>query len=253
MAGPSRNIRLDIAYDGTDYAGWQWQENALSIQQAITEAIEKVTGERTVLHGSGRTDAGVHARGQVANFLTTGSVPSGRFFLALNSVLPRDIVILGSREVRPDFDARRDAIERHYRYTLDLGPVPDIFHRRYALHVPQRLDLDGMRRAAALFTGRHDFSAFRSQQCDAEHPWRTVLYSGFTTQRSFAYFDVRAHAFLRNMVRIMAGTLLQVGAGRLRTEDVERLLESGDRNAAGPTAAAKGLCLVRVRYRGESL
>lgn len=248
-----RNIRLDIAYDGTDYAGWQWQKNAVSIQQVITEGITKVTGEKVTLCGSGRTDAGVHARGQVANFHTRSSVPSERFSFALNSVLPRDIVIRESREVGMGFDARRDAVERHYRYTLDLGAVPDVFQRRYALHVPRSLDLAAMRQAASLFIGRHDFSAFRSQQCEAEHAIRTVLYSGLTTEKQFASFDIRAHAFLRNMVRIMVGTLLYVGEGKLTVGDVEALLDSGDRAAAGPTAAAKGLCLMRVRYPGEPL
>jgi tRNA pseudouridine38-40 synthase len=251
MEHPERNIRLDIAYDGTEYAGWQWQKNALSVQQVITEGIEKITGERVTLHGSGRTDAGVHARGQVANFLTRGSVPDDRFAVALNTVLPRDIVIMGSRKVPEEFDSRRDAVERHYRYTFDLGEFPDVFLRRYALHVRGKLDLDGMRSAAKVFEGRHDFSAFRSFQCEAEHAVRTVLESDFTTEGRFAYFDIRAHAFLRNQVRIMVGTLLAVGEGKMAAEDVRALLESGDRKGAGPTAAAKGLCLMEVKYPGE--
>lgn len=251
MTSGERNIRLDIAYDGGEYAGWQRQQNAVGIQQVIAEAIAKITGEKVVLRGAGRTDAGVHARGQVANFLTRSSVPPDRLAAALRSVLPRDIAVLRSREVPATFDARRDALERHYRYTFDLGPVPDVFLRRYALHVPRRLDLQAMRRAAGLFSGRHDFSAFRSQQCGAEHARRTVLASGLDTAGHLAHFDIRAHAFLRNMVRIMAGTLISVGEGKLTVEEVEKLLESGDRRAAGPTAAAKGLCLMHVGYPGE--
>jgi len=251
MKHPERNIRLDIAYDGTGYAGWQWQKNALSVQQVITDAIEKITGEKVTLHGSGRTDAGVHARGQVANFLTRGSVPDERFAVALNTVLPRDIVITGSWKVPTEFDSRRDAVERLYRYTLDLGEFPDVFLRRYALHVRRKLDLDGMRAAATVFIGRHDFSAFRSLQCEAEHAVRTVLSSRFATEGRFAYFDIRAHAFLRNQVRIMMGTLLAVGEGKTTPDEVAALLESGNREGAGPTAAAKGLCLMEVRYPGE--
>jgi tRNA pseudouridine38-40 synthase len=251
MEHPERKIRLDIAYDGTEYSGWQWQKNALSVQQVISDAIGTLTGEKVTLHGSGRTDAGVHARGQVADFLTRGSVPDERFAVALNTVLPRDIVITRSRRVPKEFDSRRDAVERYYRYTFDLGEFPDVFLRRYALHIRGTLDLDGMRAGSKVFEGRHDFSAFRSFQCEAEHAVRTVVESRLTTEGRFAYFDIRAHAFLRNQVRIMVGTLLAVGEGKMTVEDVGAALESGDRNRAGPTAAAKGLCLMEVRYPGE--
>ncbi len=250
---PARNVRLDIQYDGTNYAGWQWQKNALSVQEVLTRAIQKVTVERVTVHGSGRTDAGVHALSQTANFRTTSSVPTEKFHLALNSVLPEDVVVSKAREVPLEWDARRDAIERHYRYTLHLGGAPDVFASRFAYHLPYRVDLDAMRNAAGIFLGRHDFSAYRSVACGADNPVRTMNYSGLWTQGSFMYYDLRGHAFLRNMVRIIVGSLLYVGRGKLSSADLEEALETGSRDKVGPAAPAKGLCMIKVRYPGEPI
>jgi len=246
-----RNLRLDIEYDGTNYHGWQVQKNAPSVAGAIEQALEQVLQHPVRLNGSGRTDAGVHALGQVANFLTEHTIPEENLQRALNSLLPRDIVIRRVVEASPGFDARRDAVLRCYRYQCFLGEHPSALYRHLTLYVRRPLDIEAMRRAAKYFVGTYDFSALRSAHCDAKGPVRTVTACEVLDERPFLYIDVKAHAFLRSQVRIMAGTLLEVGQGRRPPDDIPAILASKDRKRAGPTLPAKGLILMEVRY-GDS-
>ena len=252
MQRKARKIRIDLQYDGTRYVGWQRQTNGLSVQEVLEESLESLTGKRTRVEGSGRTDAGVHALGQVAAFVTDSSIPPERFHLALNTRLPEDIIVDRSREVPADWDPRRDAIERRYRYTIDRGETPLVTMRGYAWHFPRPLNEQAMTEAVGLFVGRHDFGGFRAADCDADHAVRTINESRLIWEERFLYFEIHGHAFLRNMVRIMMGTLVDIGMGRKGKEDLLACLETGDHEKAGPTAPAKGLCLTRVVYPEES-
>ncbi len=247
-----RNLRLDIEYDGTNYHGWQVQKNAPSVSGAIEETLEQVLRHPVRLNGSGRTDAGVHALGQVANFPTERDIPEENLQRALNSLLPRDIVIRRVVEAPPGFDARRDAVLRYYRYQCFLGEHPSALYRHLTLYVRRPLDVGAMRKAAQHFVGTHDYSAFRSAHCDAKNPVRTVTACEVLDERPFLHIDVKAHAFLRSQVRIMVSTLLEVGEGRRLPDDIPALLASKDRSRAGPTLPAKGLILMEVRYADDS-
>jgi len=246
-----RNLRLDIEYEGTDYHGWQVQENARTISGTIEEILQQVLQskrEEVRLIGSGRTDAGVHALGQVANFTTDREIPEENLRRALCSLLPPDIVIRRVTEVPEDFHARRDAIQRLYRYQCIVRNSPSTLYRNLSLHIRSSLNIRGMRKAVQALTGTHDFTAFRSKHCDAKSPVRTLDSIEILEDPPFIYFDVSAPAFLRNQVRIMVSTLIEVGLGRLEPEGISSILESKDRRQAGPTLPAKGLILVEVRY-----
>jgi tRNA pseudouridine38-40 synthase len=243
-----RRIRTIIAYDGTDYVGWQTQPNGVAVQEVIEKAILEVTGEQTTLQGSGRTDSGVHARAQVAHFDTGARMAADKFAIALNTHLPADIRVLYSEEVSPDFHARFSAKEKQYRYFVQTGPHADVFARKYALHAYMPLDLDLMNEAAALVVGTHDFSAFMSTGREVETAVRTVSLSKWEKQGKFLVYTVQGNGFLYNMVRILTGTLLEVGRGDRTPESVEEILRSADRTTAGFTAPAQGLCLWEVRY-----
>jgi tRNA pseudouridine38-40 synthase len=244
----TRRVRIDLQYDGTEYVGWQRQSNGKSIQEALETAIEALTGVRSRVEGAGRTDAGVHALGQVACFNTSSSIPAERMHFALNTELPSDIIVNRARKVPKGWDPRRNAVERRYRYTLDLGRTPRVTTRRYAYHIHRKLDVSAMIAAAHYFVGRHDFGAFRSADCDADHAVRTIRVSEFQSKGRYLHYHIHGHAFLRNMVRIIVGTLIEVGLGKRTVENVQWTLETRDRTVAGPTAPAKGLCLVRVLY-----
>ena len=243
-----RNLRLLIEYDGSAYAGWQVQPNRPTVQGALQAALTRVTGAPVKLVGAARTDAGVHAVGQVANFTTESPHPCGTFHRALNALLPRDIVVREAAEVPLTFDARRSASGKTYRYTLLVRADPSPLHRHWTLHVPPPLDLTAMGEAAVVLLGRHDFSAFRSSACEASHPVRTVWEARFVEDPPLWHFVISAEAFLQHMVRTIVGTLLQVGRGRRPPEEVAALLASRDRARAGPTAPPHGLCLEKVHY-----
>jgi len=243
-----RRIRMVIEYDGTNYVGWQTQPNGVAVQALIEGALEKVTGERIVLHGSGRTDSGVHARAQVAHFDTGARMAADKFAFALNTFLPRDIRVLRSEETSEEFHARFNAKDKQYRYTVQLGPHSRVFTRNTALHLHHKPDLAAMQRAAADVVGEHDFRAFMSAGVTMENTVRTVYRSAWTQEGDLLYYDVAGSGFLYNMVRILVGTMLEIGSGK-RGEDAIRLaLESRDRSDAGATAPAHGLMLYRVRY-----
>ena len=243
-----RRIRTIIAYDGTDYVGWQTQPNGVAVQEVIEKAILEVTGEQTTLQGSGRTDSGVHARAQVAHFDTGARMAADKFAIALNTHLPADIRVLYSEEVSPDFHARFSAKEKQYRYFVQTGPHADVFARKYALHAYMPLDLDLMNEAAALVVGTHDFSAFMSTGREVETAVRTLSLSRWEKQGKFLVYTVQGNGFLYNMVRILVGTMVGMGSGRISADSMEKALSSLSRKDAGPTAPPHGLVLWRVKY-----
>ncbi|MGI6193278.1 MAG: tRNA pseudouridine(38-40) synthase TruA [Christensenellales bacterium] len=246
-----RRIKLVIEYDGTNYAGWQRQENGVTVQQLIEENIQKVTGERVTLHGSGRTDSGVHALGQVAHFDTGARMPAEKFCYALNTGLPDDIRIIDSCEVSSDFHARFSAKRKHYRYAINNGAHASALYRNFELHVHKTLDVAAMKEAAKVLVGTHDFSAFKAVECKL-NAVRTIYRSEISTDGNRITYDIEGNGFLYNMVRIIVGTLVEIGKGKLDASDMERILLSKDRSNAGPTAPAKGLTLVSVEYPEES-
>jgi len=244
----SRRIRLIVQYDGTNYVGWQLQENGVSVQQRLNEAILAVTGEEIQLHGSGRTDSGVHARAQVAHFDTNARMPANKFAIAMNMRLPRDIRVLYSEEAPEEFHARFSAKNKTYRYTLQLGPHADVFCRDTALHIHTELNFDRMQAAAQDALGEHDFFAFMSAGSKLEHTVRTIFRSEWSQCGQFLYYDVSANGFLYNMVRILVGTMLEIGSGKLPPDAIARAINSKNRSDAGPTAPPQGLSLMRVQY-----
>ena len=243
-----QRIRTIIAYDGTDYVGWQTQPNGVAVQEVIEKAILEVTGEQTTLQGSGRTDSGVHARAQVAHFDTEARMAADKFAIALNTHLPADIRVLYSEEVSPDFHARFSAKEKQYRYFVQTGPHADVFARKYALHAYMPLDFDLMNEAAALAVGTHDFSAFMSTGREVETAFRTLSLSRWEKQGKFLVYTVQGNGFLYNMVRILVGTMVGMGNGRIPKDSMEKALASLSRKDAGPTAPPHGLVLWRVKY-----
>lgn len=242
------NIKLIIEYEGTEYGGWQSQINAPTVQDALLEAIRKVTGGPVKLYGSGRTDSGVHALGQVANFQTEAAIPAERYACALNTMLPPDIRVRSSYPVPDRFHAQFSAVGKHYRYTIYNDRHGTALYRRVSWHVGWKLDRQAMIEAAACFLGTHDFSAFQSTGGVERETVKTVNRSEITCDGPFLYYDVAADGFLYNMVRIMTGTLAKVGQGKLKPEDIPAILESQDRDRAGYTAPAHGLCLMEVYY-----
>ena len=243
-----RNIRLTIAFDGTAYCGWQIQNSKPSIQGAVSAALAGITCEAISLTGSGRTDAGTHARGLVANFFTGSKIPAARFMLALNSMLPRDIRILAARNVPADFHARKSARSKIYRYQIYCGKIlPPHLLREY-FHFPYAFDFDCMAAAARLFLGEHDFASYAKTGSGVSNTIRRIFRCDLMRQGSRVYLTVEGNGFLHHMVRNMAGTLLEVGQGRISLTDFAALFEKRDRTQAGFTAPSHGLILVKVRY-----
>jgi tRNA pseudouridine38-40 synthase len=248
-----RTIRLLVEYDGSAYVGWQAQESGPSIQAKLAEAVLAVTSHAATLRVAGRTDAGVHALGQVVAFRTTSPIPGARFAAALNSYLPPDISVHRSDEAPDDFDPRFSALSKRYRYRIYQGRAPAALERTRAWYRRQPLDLEAMRAAAERLIGEHDFNAFRSVHCDASHARRAVFGIDITqTPRPPAGWTIdlefHANAFCRHMVRILTGTLVEVGLGRRSPESVEAILAGRDRRQAGVTAPPHGLTLLGVEY-----
>lgn len=241
-------VRLIIQYDGTGYEGWQRQKTGLGIQQVLEEEIEKLTGERVCVHASGRTDSGVHAAAQVAHFDTASRIPPEKFAYALNVGLPADIRIAFSDEAE-GFHARFDVVRKHYRYTVQHSPHADPFTRNTAYHIYGPLNVAAMNEAAASVLGEHDFSAFRATGTELESSVRTVFESRWTDEVRRVFYDISGSGFLYNMVRILAGTMIEIGQGRRDPGQMAEALSSGLRTDAGPTAPAKGLMLTRVEYK----
>jgi tRNA pseudouridine38-40 synthase len=243
-----RNIRLTIKYDGTHYAGWQFQKNANTIQAVMKEALEKITGEKINIIGSGRTDSGVHARHQVANFRTDSKLPIKKIWMALNSILPKDIVVFKVEEAHHKFNAQHDAVSKCYRYTIANTNFVDPFIRRYAAKCFYKLDIARMRRAARYLVGKHDFKSFQARDDHERNPVRTIKFIKIEKDGDLIYIDIEADGFLYNMVRNIAGTLIEVGRGKYAVDSVKKMLSKRDRSSSGPKAPAEGLCLIKVRY-----
>ena len=245
-----RNIKLTIEYDGTNYHGWQSQAGSgrPTIQDALEDAIKSLAHEELKTNSSGRTDAGVHALGQVVNFKTSSSMPPAAWAPALNHLLPLDIRVLASEEVSPDFHSRYSALGKTYKYRILNRRSPTALFRNYAWHVNLPLNIARMRRAAVFFVGKHDFSAFRGSGCSAKTPVRTIKAAVIRRAGDVVELSFEADAFLRYMVRNVAGTLVEVGLGRFSPDDVKQMLESRDRKRAGRTAPPQGLYLVEVSY-----
>ncbi len=247
--GPlARNLKLVLSYDGTDFHGWQTQPAQRTVQQTLEDAWAALTGERLRVNASGRTDTGVHAVGQVVNLRSRTALPPEVLVRALNAHLPADVVVREAADVAADFDANRDALRKLYRYVLHDGPVPDLFLRRYCQHTRYRLDAAAMARAAAPLRGRHDFHSFETDWPNRATSVRTVTHLAVNRMGDWVWLDVEADGFLYNMVRAIAGTLIQIGRGYWPESRVAAILEAADRTRAGPTAPAQGLFLMRVTY-----
>ena len=243
-----RQFKLILEYEGTAYHGWQVQPGLPTIQGLLQDALAKIAGAPVQVTGAGRTDAGVHALGQVASFRADTRLDPPTLRRALNACLPRDIVVRHAEEVSPEFDARRSARSRTYQYSILCRDHPSALMARRSLYVPHLLEFAAMGRAAELVVGTHDFSAFRAGTCAAGTPVRTVLQASWRPEGDLWHFEITANAFLQHMVRILVGTLLEVGRGKHPSSHVRDVLASRDRRRAGKTAPPHGLCLVEVHY-----
>lgn len=249
-----RNVRLILAYDGTDFHGWQRQPDAPSIQECLEGALHKLTGAPTPVCGSGRTDAGVHALHQVANFHTASSIPSTNFVKALNNLLPPTVRVKAADDVLPTFHARYSARRKTYWYRILITPVCSPLLWRFVYHHPQYLDRARMKQAAKLLEGEQDFTSFTMADAHADEAdksnLRVVFRSRFVwrPRSSLLIYRVTGKGFLRYMVRNIVGTLIEVGRGRIEPGDIPGILDARDRTQAGPTAPAQGLCLMKVEY-----
>jgi tRNA pseudouridine38-40 synthase len=250
-----RHFKITIAYDGTDFHGWQMQSDKPTIQGEISSVLGRLTQENVALHGAGRTDAGVHALGQVASFRTQSGLSAGEFQRALNALLPPTIRIVAAEEVGPDFHARWSAVGKIYRYRLYRGKVVPPAVWRYVLHYPFPLDEDAMRAAASRYVGPHDFASFTastgSEDDDKERSTVREIYASELVRSEDGeelVYTVRGRSFLRYMVRKMVGTLLDVGRGKLLPDDILGLYQLRDRAKSGPTVPPQGLCLVEVMH-----
>lgn len=243
-----RNIKLTIEYDGTNYLGWQRQKVGNTIQGTLEEAIEVLTNETVETIGSSRTDAGVHAKGFVANFKTSSKIPADKYREAINHKLPDDIVILKSEEVDEEFHARYNAMGKTYSYSILNREVPSAINRNYVYHVKRRLDIEAMREACKYFIGTHDFASFKSSGSSVKTTVRTISELYLEEQEDTIKIYVTGDGFLYNMVRIIVGTLIMVGFNKIKPNEIENIIKEKDREKAGICVPAKGLVLERVYY-----
>jgi tRNA pseudouridine38-40 synthase len=247
-----RNLKLVLSYDGTEFSGWQVQPGAATIQGALALAIGRVTGENILPQGSGRTDAGVHALGQVASFGTQSPIPAENLVIALNDILPGAIRVLEASEVPGEFHARKSARAKTYRYRMYRGAICSPFIARYVWHYPYPLDEDQMQEVAGMIVGEQDFTSFAAVDPERGREEmsnvRQIFSSSWERQSDEFVYTVRGNGFLHHMVRNLVGTFVLAGKGALRASDLTRILEARLRSAAGATAPASGLCLVNVEY-----
>lgn len=242
-----RRIRLVVAYDGTNYHGWQVQKNGITIESELNRALLELTGEEIQVIGASRTDAGVHALGNIAVFDTLSPIPAGKFCYALNARLPEDVRVMKSDEVPADWHPRKRESRKTYEYRISIGEIQQPVKRLYAYHVYRKLDLEAMRAAAKFLVGEHDFKSFCQENAQVESTVRT-LYEVTIEEKQDLIVRVTGNGFLYNMVRIIVGTLLEVGYGRITPGKIPQILEAKDRAAAGPTAPAKGLTLIKYEF-----
>jgi len=249
-----RNLKLILSYDGAEFSGWQIQPEASTVQGVLASAIGRLTGEKVLPQGSGRTDAGVHALAQVVTFVTESSVPTANFQKALNDFLPPSIRVLVAAEVPADFHARHSARAKTYRYRIYREAVCPPFLARYVWHYPYPLDESSMEEASRLVVGKHDFTSFaavdpeRGRDDEMVSNVREIFASSWQREGDELIYSVRGSGFLHHMVRNLVGTFILVGKGTLRPEEIARILEARNRSAAGATAPAGGLYLVNVEY-----
>lgn len=252
-----RNLRFTISYDGSSYSGFQIQPRSDTVQYRLEQAVFLLTGETVKVISSGRTDAGVHAKAQVINFTTSSKIPVERWCLALNARLPRDIVAHTAEEVLPTFHSRKAAKRKTYCYTIRSARFPDVFHRNFEYHHPTHLNVEAMREALPCLLGEHDFTSFCTVRTDKEIKVRTLYEVRMETESDQLLATgkverirliITGNGFLYNMVRIIVGTLIQIGEGKRPPSDMQRVLEARDRSQAGPTAEAMGLTLWKVDY-----
>jgi tRNA pseudouridine38-40 synthase len=249
-----RNLKVTLSYDGAEFSGWQVQPDATTVQGTLASAIGRITGEKVLPQGSGRTDAGVHALAQVMTFVTESSVPTGNFVNALNDILPASVRVLEVAEAPPEFHARHGARAKTYRYRIYRTSICPPFLARYVWHYPYQLDEAAMARAAVLVSGEHDFTSFaavdpeRGREQSAVSNVRNIFSSSWERSGEELTYTVRGSGFLHHMVRNLVGTFILVGKSTLQVEDVSRILNARNRSAAGATAPACGLYLVSVEY-----
>lgn len=250
-----QNIKLTIAYDGADFHGWQFQPGIPTIQGALHDALQQITQEKLTVHGASRTDAGVHALGQVAHFKTHSTLAAEEIQRAMNALLPPSVRIMAAEEVGQDFHSRWMAQGKTYRYRIYRGPVLPPFDHRRALHYPWPLDESAMEAAARLFEGEHDFTSFAassgSEEDDKDRDMQRLIHSSQIIRerdRDEIAYVVRGRSFLRYMVRKIVGTLIEVGKGRLAASDIPQIFEARDRSRSGPTVPPEGLYLVALEY-----
>lgn len=243
-----RNIKLTIEYDGKDFNGWQRQPNKLNIQGTIEQAIKIVTGEDVDLMASGRTDAGVHAFGQVANFKTNSNIPIEKIPLAINSQLKSSIIIKSAEEVDERFHSRYNAKHKTYRYIINNSKTGTALYRNLQYCFPIKLDVEKMKEASKFFEGEHDFKAFKSSGTSAKNSVRTIYKAVVKEEGENIIIELTGNGFLYNMVRIISGTLLDVGLGKINPSEIPDIINSKDRQRAGKTLPAHGLYLVEVLY-----
>lgn len=244
-----KRIKLTVAYDGTDYCGWQIQKNGVTVEEVLNRALSRLIGDRVTVIGASRTDAGVHAQGNVAVFDTDTQIPAERIAYAVNALLPEDVVVVSSGEVPAGWHPRKCVSVKTYEYRILNREFPDPVRRRDTYFVPFQLDLDRMRQAAEYLKGEHDFKSFCSAQTTVEDTVRTIYALDIRREEDFITILVRGNGFLYNMVRIIAGTLAGVGRGYFEPRDVARMLEEKDRTKAGVTAPPQGLTLVGIEYK----
>lgn len=246
-----KNMVMTVSYDGTGYHGFQIQPNIITVQQVIQQAIERLVGESITINASGRTDAGVHANGQVIQFHTASSIPVQNWVMALNTFLPEDIIVTDAWEAPTDFHARKSASEKTYRFSILNRPNGDVFLRKYALHYRKKLNWSAMAVALSHFIGTYRFTSFCSPKTQTVNHVRTIFDASITQDRSVEdlyHIWLKGNGFLYKMVRIIVGTLLQVGTGKRDAVSVPELIRAEDRSLTGPAAPACGLCLWEVKY-----
>ena len=243
-----RNIKLTIEYDGKDFNGWQKQPDKLNIQGEIEKAIFLVTGEKVEIYGSGRTDAGVHAIGQVANFKTNSKIPTNKFAYAINSKLKKSIIIKKAQEVSENFHSRYNCKEKTYRYIINNSEQGTAIYRNQEYHISSALDIQAMKKAASYFEGEHDFKGFKASGTSNKSSIRTIYKAKVKKEKERIIIELTGNGFLYNMVRIISGTLVDVGLGKIKPEDIPEIIESKYRQRAGKTLPPYGLYLVSVKY-----
>ena len=243
-----RNIKLTIEYDGKEFNGWQKQPNKLNIQGTIEQAIKCITGEDVELNASGRTDAGVHAIGQVANFKTNSQIPIEKFAIAINSNLKKSIIIKKAEEVDERFHSRLSCKKKTYRYIINNSEEGSAIYRNLETHIPQKLDIEKMKQGIKYFEGEHDFKAFKASGTSSKSSVRTIYEAKIYNNGEKIFIELTGNGFLYNMVRIIAGTLVEVGLGKIEPQEIENIIKSGKRENAGKTLPPNGLYLLEVSY-----